>query len=103
MKAAQITNYGGDEVVQINKNIQMVMASQDKILVEVLAAGVNPIDWKIREGFARKWGDVQLPLTLGHDFSGTITEIGQNVTGFRKGEEIYGQVDVIHGTGSFAE
>ncbi|MDO8727626.1 MAG: hypothetical protein Q7J35_16295 [Candidatus Methanoperedens sp.] len=53
MKAAQINKYGGSEVVEINKNTPKPAAVRGQILVEVYAAGVNPIDWKIREGCFR--------------------------------------------------
>jgi NADPH:quinone reductase-like Zn-dependent oxidoreductase len=51
MKAVQINKYGSDEVVEINKNAPKPATSPGQILVEVYAAGVNPIDWKIREGY----------------------------------------------------
>ena len=51
MKAAQINKYGGSEVVEINKNVPKPAAPRGQLLIEVYAAGVNPIDWKIREGY----------------------------------------------------
>lgn len=46
MKAAQIRKYGSSEVVEINKNAPVPVISHGQILVEVYAAGVNPVDWK---------------------------------------------------------
>lgn len=100
MKAAQINKYGSNEVVEINKNTPKPAASRGQILVEVYAAGVNPIDWKIREGYI----PLKFPVTLGGDFSGVVAEVGESVSGFKKGLEVYGYASVIGGgSGSFAE
>ena len=100
MKAAQIKKYGGSEVVEINVNAPKPVASPGQLLVEVFAAGVNPIDWKIREGYI----PLQFPATLGGDFSGVIAEVGEGVSGFKKGDEVYGYASILGGgSGSFAE
>ncbi len=100
MKAAQINKYGGSEVVEFNKNAPKPTASRGQILVEIYAAGVNPIDWKIREGYI----PLQFPATLGGDFSGVVADIGEGVSGFKKGFEVYGYASVLGGgSGSFAE
>jgi NADPH:quinone reductase-like Zn-dependent oxidoreductase len=97
MKAAQINKYGGSEVVEINNNAPK---PRGQLLVEVYAAGVNPIDWKIREGFM----PLKFPATLGGDFSGVIADVGEGVSGFKKGLEVYGYASVSGGgSGSFAE
>jgi NADPH:quinone reductase-like Zn-dependent oxidoreductase len=51
MKAAQINKYGGKEVVEVNKNAPKPTVTQGNLLIEVYAAGINPVDWKIREGY----------------------------------------------------
>jgi len=100
MKAAQINKYGGSEVVEINKNAPKPAVLPGQLLVEVYAAGVNPIDWKIREGYI----PLKFPATLGGDFSGVIAEVGEGVSGFKKGLEVYGYASVLGGgSGSFAE
>lgn len=102
MKAVQIKDYGGDEVVEINKNVPKSTPKAGMVLVEVRAAGVNPMDWKIRDGLAKSWIKLKLPAIIGLDFSGVVSEIGEGVTGFRKGNEVYGQAKLSTG-GSFAE
>src|SRR3989338_5368956 len=103
MKAAQINKYGGDEVVEINPDAPMPELAPDKIIVKISAAGVNPIDWKIRKGNLSGM-NLKFPLTLGGDFSGVIMELGENVTGFKIGDEIYGQAITLGGgSGSFAQ
>ena len=54
MKAAQINAYGGSEVVKINTNAVEPTLSAGKVIIEIYAAGVNPVDWKIREGYMQK-------------------------------------------------
>ena len=100
MKAAQINKHGGNEVVEINKNAPKPTASRGQILVEVYAAGVNPVDWKIREGYI----PLKFPVILGGDFSGVVADVGEGVSGFKKGLEVYGYASVLGGgSGSFAE
>ena len=104
MKAVQISKYGGSEVVQINKNAPKPAVSTGKVLIEVYASGVNPVDWKIREGYLRQMAPLKFPATLGGDFSGTVAEIGHGVSGFKNGDEVYGQASILGGgSGSFAE
>lgn len=102
MKAAQINKYGEGDVVVINENAQKPTISSDKILIETFAASVNPIDWKIREGHRQQ--SLPFPITLGSDFAGIVAEVGANVSGFKKGDEVYGMAGIVHnGSGTFAE
>ncbi len=104
MKAVQINKYGGSQVVEINENAPKPGISQGHLLIEVYAAGVNPVDWKIREGYMKQMVPLKFPATLGGDFSGIVAEVGKGVSGFKKGDEIYGQASIIrNGSGSFAE
>lgn len=98
--------YGSSEVVEINQNATAPNdPSDEKVLVKVKAAGVNPIDWKIREGYMQQMIPLQFPSTLGMDFSGTIEKVGAGVSGFNVGDdEVYGQASVTRGgSGAFAE
>jgi alcohol dehydrogenase len=100
MKAAQITGYGGKDVLKINEIPKPVIES-GQVLVEVHAAGVNPFDFKVREGMM---GDnLSLPATLGGDVAGTVAEIGEDVSGFSVGAPVFGQANAAGGKGSFAE
>ena len=58
-----------------------------EILVRVAAAGVNPIDWKTRDGAA---GDRKMPLVLGQDFAGTVERTGDDVNDVRAGDRVFG-------------
>ena len=105
MKSAQIKRYGGSEVVEINQNTPAPNdPSAGKVLVRIKAAGVNPVDWKIREGYMQQMMPLQFPSTLGMDFSGVIEQVGEGVSGLKQGDEVYGQASVIlGGSGAFAE
>ena len=105
MRSAEMKGYGSSEVVEINQNAAAPNdPSDEKVLVKVKAAGVNPIDWKIREGYMQQMIPLQFPSTLGMDFSGTIEKVGAGVSGFNVGDEVYGQASVTRGgSGAFAE
>jgi NADPH:quinone reductase-like Zn-dependent oxidoreductase len=101
MKAIRIHSYGGPEVM-VEENAPRPEPSSGEVLIEVHAAGVNPIDWKVREGYAKGWLKHKLPLILGWDVSGVIVELGEGVKGFRKGDEVYGKLDTGH-DGAYAQ
>jgi alcohol dehydrogenase len=106
MKSAQINKYGSSEVVQINQSTPEPTVSPGKVLVTIKAAGVNPADWKIREGGLQQMISLQFPSTLGMDFSGVIKQVGEGVSPseFKQGDEVYGQAGVVSGgSGAFAE
>jgi alcohol dehydrogenase len=104
MKSAQMKGYGSSEVVEINQNDSIPNPSAGKVLVNVKAAGVNPVDWKIREGYMRQAMQLHFPSTLGMDFSGIIKEKGEGVLNFNQGDEVYGQASIASGgSGAFAE
>jgi alcohol dehydrogenase len=106
MKSAQINKYGGSDVIEINQSTSEPTISPGKVLVTIKAAGVNPADWKIREGYLQQLVSLQFPSTLGMDFSGVIKQVGEGVSpsDFKRGDEVYGQAGVTSGgSGAFAE
>jgi alcohol dehydrogenase len=105
MKSAQIGRYGGSEVIEINQSTPAPSnPSAGKVLVIVKAAGVNPADWKIREGYFHQMVPLQFPSTLGMDFSGVIEKLGEGISDIKQGDEVYGQAGVLtRGSGAFAE
>ena len=106
MKAAQMKGYGSsDEVIEINENAPAPNdPSAGKVLVKIKAAGINPVDWKIREGYMQQMMPLQFPSPLGMDFSGVIEKVGEGVSEFRQGDEVYGQASIMSGgSGAFAE
>ena len=106
MKSVQINEYGGSEIIKVNQSSSEPTVSTGKVLVTIKAAGVNPADWKIREGYFQQMAPLQFPSTLGMDFSGVIKQVGVGVSSsdFKQGDEVYGQAGVINGgSGAFAE
>ena len=65
MKSAQINKYGSSEVIEINQNTPEPTISSGKVLVTIKAAGVNPVDWKIREGGYAANDTTSIPINLG--------------------------------------
>ena len=104
MKAVQIKTYGGNEVLEVQENAPKPIPKKGQTLVEVHAAGVNPVDWKIRAGYLKDMAELKFPATLGGDFAGVVTEVGENVSDFQIGDEVYGSALTFNGgSGSFAE
>ncbi|MGZ0245354.1 MAG: NADP-dependent oxidoreductase [Alphaproteobacteria bacterium] len=62
----------------------------DDVLVEVHAAGINPIDWKVRAGAMRARFELEFPDVLGRDVSGVVKSVGANVTDLKVGDEVFG-------------
>jgi NADPH:quinone reductase-like Zn-dependent oxidoreductase len=99
MKAIQIHSYGGPEVLKF-EDVSRPALNDDDVLIKVLAAGVNPVDWKIRQGYME--GMFTLPLILGWDVAGIIEEKGQKVTGLEIGDSVYTRPDILR-NGAYAE
>ncbi|MFQ5635173.1 MAG: NAD(P)-dependent alcohol dehydrogenase [Gammaproteobacteria bacterium] len=92
MKAAVIDAFGSSSRLEI-RDIRRPEIASGQILVEVRAAGVNPIDWKIREGMmAARYGD-DFPMVLGFDVAGRVAEVGDAVTLFEIGDAVYARSD----------
>jgi NADPH:quinone reductase-like Zn-dependent oxidoreductase len=69
MKSAQINKYGSSEVIEINQSTPESTVSPGKVLVTIKAAGVNPVDWKIREGGFQQLVSLQFPSTFVQDLN----------------------------------
>src|SRR5688500_8113348 len=104
MRSAQMKGYGNSEVIEINQNASAPNdPSAGKVLIKVKAAGVNPSDWKFRDGFFQQMMPLKFPSTLGWDFSGIIKKVGEG-SDFKQGDEVYGQAaEITGGSGAFAE
>lgn len=87
MKAVLIREYGDNDVVQI-ESIDRPEPKAGEILIKVHAAGVNPIDWKIRSGAGQRMG-MALPVHMGGELVGTIAQLGAGVDQFALGEAVF--------------
>ena len=85
MKAVQIHAYGGPEVLKY-EDVPQPQPKANQILVRVHAAGVNPVDWKFREGYLT----ATLPMIMGIDISGVVESVGNGVTKYRAGDTVFG-------------
>src|SRR4029077_11674933 len=82
MKAIRIHNYGGPEVLKY-EDAPRPEPQAGEVLVSVHAAGVNPIDWKVRESHMKDLCPHKFPLILGWDVSGAVEEVGPGVSRFK--------------------
>ncbi|KGF73928.1 NADPH:quinone reductase [Neosynechococcus sphagnicola sy1] len=101
MKAVRIHTYGGSEVLSYEDAPRPEIADDD-VLIQVYAAAVNPVDWKIREGYLQGFLHHQLPLILGWDVSGVVEAVGAKVTTFNPGDHVYSRPN-IERDGTYAE
>ncbi|WP_149180576.1 NADP-dependent oxidoreductase [Streptomyces sp. TRM49041] len=103
MKAISYSHYGGPEALEFGERPDPKVGP-DKVLVEVRAAAVNPVDWKCQAGYLDTVLDAVFPVVPGWDVSGVVVQPGASVPEFGVGDEVMGYVreDVLcHGT--FAE
>ena len=101
MKAVSIYYYGGPGVLAY-EDAPRPHPAPGEVLVRVHAAGINPVDWKIREGHLKEMLHHTLPLVLGWDVSGVIAALGAGVTRFKVGDEVFSRPD-IERDGAYAE
>lgn len=101
MKAVRIHAYGGKEAL-VYEDAPLPEIAGDEMLVRVRAAGINPIDWKVRDGYARDFLNFTLPFIPGWDIAGTVEKIGAKVTRFHPGDKIFAFIDLRRG-GGYAE
>ncbi len=101
MKAVRIHEYGGPEVLRL-EDAPIPVPAAGEVLIRVHAAGINPVDWKIREGRLRGRVEHRLPLILGWDVAGVIEALGPDVTQFKIGDAVYARPDIAR-NGGYAE
>lgn len=92
----QYTQLGGPEVLRVAEGA-LPVAGEGEVVVEVKAAGINPLDAKLREGI-RPSGPFSGPRTPGSDAAGVIVSLGEGVSGWAVGDEVI----VTHGKGTYA-
>jgi NADPH:quinone reductase-like Zn-dependent oxidoreductase len=97
MKAVVINDYGSNDVVQY-VDVERPQPQAGEVLVKIHAAGVNPVDWKIRDGVGRRMG-MTLPIHLGGEIAGVVEKVGDGVAKLKPGDAVFGTIK----TGGFAE
>ena len=90
MKAMVIDRYGKNVPLR-QAEAAIPKVGEKDILVEIFAASINPIDFKIRDGKVKMLLTYEMPLILGNDFSGKVVQVGSEVRKFQIGDEVYGR------------
>jgi NADPH:quinone reductase-like Zn-dependent oxidoreductase len=98
-RALVLTQYGGPEAVAIS-SVPAPEAGPNQVLVRVKAAGINGMDWKVREGYVRDAVPLQLPAVLGIELAGVVEGIGPGASRFQVGDRVMGP---FGGLGAYAE
>jgi NADPH:quinone reductase-like Zn-dependent oxidoreductase len=101
MKAIRIHQYGGPEVLKLEE-VPRPNPEANEVLIRVHAAGVNPVDWKIRQGYRKELLGHVLPLIPGWDASGVVEAVGPGVASFKPGDEVYCYAN-LRRNGAYAE
>jgi NADPH:quinone reductase-like Zn-dependent oxidoreductase len=98
-RGVQVLAYGGADAVRVSE-IAKPEAGQGQVLVRVRAAGVNGIDWKVREGYVRDAFPLQLPAVLGIELAGVVEAVGPGASRFKVGDRVMGP---LGGLGAYAD
>ncbi len=101
MKAAYIKAYGGPDKVEIGEQSKPEVRTGD-VRIKMKAASVNPIDWKTANGDLKALIKPPFPIMLGSDGAGIIESIGEGVSNFKIGDEVFFRCHKMD-TGTFAE
>ncbi|MBJ3810584.1 NADP-dependent oxidoreductase [Streptomyces flavofungini] len=90
MKRVSFAEFGGPDVLHLI-DAEEPHAGPGRIRVAVRAAGVNPVDWRIREGQFLKAHPLELPAGVGLDAAGVVDEVGEGVEGVEVGDHVFGE------------
>ncbi len=88
MKAIVIEKFGGAEELKL-RDVAAPVAGPGELLIKVSHAGVNPVDYKIREGYLKEMMPHRFPVIMGWDVAGTVAVLGEGVRGFEPGDRVY--------------
>lgn len=92
MKAVVMRKYGGPDVMALD-DVPAPEPRANEVLIEVHAAALNPVDWKIRAGMLKAALDIKVPAVMGSELSGVVTGAGPEVLNFAAGDAVYARVD----------
>ncbi|MGA4837604.1 NADP-dependent oxidoreductase [Streptomyces sp. G45] len=90
MKRVSFAEFGGPDVLRL-EDAEEPHAGPGQIRVAVRAAGVNPVDWRIREGQILSAHPIELPTGVGLDAAGVVDEVGEGVEGVEVGDHVFGE------------
>ncbi len=98
MQAIRVHDYGASDVLTL-ETVAPPEPQPNEVLIRVQAAGVNPIDCKIRAGYMKEFFPMPLPFIPGMDVAGTVEAVGADVKAFQVGQAVYGELKM----GAYAE
>lgn len=90
MKAIRFHDWGDSSVLRY-EDIERPVAKAGEVLIRVKAIGLNPVDWKLRSGVGKRFG-LPLPLVVGADIAGVVESVGEGVTAFKAGDEVFSMI-----------
>lgn len=93
MKCAVINEYGDSNSFSIESNFPEPIPADNQVKIQIKAAGVNPLDYRIRNGELKLFIPSQFPMILGNDMAGVVTAIGKDITRFKIGDRVFGLLD----------
>lgn len=101
MRAMVLTGFGGPELFEL-RDILKPAPKAGEVLVRVIASSVNPVDAKLRANGS--WAGITPPVVLGSDAAGIVEEVGEGVTAYKAGDEVYYTPEIFgNQLGSYAE
>jgi len=101
MKAIVIDQYGDKNELK-EKELSKPEPKNDEVLIEIHAAAVNPIDWKLRYGYLKEKIVFEFPIVLGWDAAGIVAEVGKDVTSLNQGDRVFVRPELTN-RGTYAE
>lgn len=103
MKTMAIKAYGSEDQFEMMQ-VSIPKLKAGEVLIQVAYAGLNPADWKYREGHLSQHVNIPFPGILGNDVSGIVSEVGEGVTDFTPGDRVFAFTNIYKGgSGAYAE
>ena len=93
MRALMLTRYGGPEATELRDGVPMPSVGPHQVLVKIRAAGLNPVDFKTRDGKLKVIRRYPLPAVMGNEIAGVVESVGSGVTRFVVGDRVYARLD----------
>ncbi|MGP4071015.1 NADP-dependent oxidoreductase [Piscibacillus sp. B03] len=101
MKAIVMKEYGHKDVLQ-EQEFEKPTPEEGQVVVKVHATSINPIDWKLREGYLKDMVPFEFPIILGWDVAGVVDEVGEGVTDYQVGDKVFARPELTN-RGTYAE
>lgn len=101
MKAIAIKQYGRKEQLK-EIDIPKPTPKEKQVIVKLHATSINPIDWKLREGYLKAMMPFEFPIILGWDVAGIVEEVGEHVQDFKVGDRVFARPETTN-RGTYAE